>query len=408
MLPRRCRGVLCVAALATITINVAFGCRGGSPTQKALVAQAASPSTTQAAVAFTVSPRHITLAAAQVRLPIELVTGMPVISFQAADGSRHQLYLDTGADSAVFSPDLVAAQRLTSHPSARISHDPSGTRGGLQCVSVPALDLGVVRFERFDADVETLYAGTDGLLGWPLYQALLVTIDYPRRTVVFTQGDLPPPDGKDVLPLRFEENRFLIPVTLEDRDLWLLLDTGWGNGSQIELTAAQTQGLQWASPPVPSMASNTATGRITEKLGRLAGELRIGRHRVTQPIVGTNEGQWFGVLSALTLENFVLTLDLHNHRVRLERTSAEPIRHGPLNVAGFSCDLTSKPLKVTEVLPGGQAERLGLRAGDLLLKINGQSALNGLMSSTGDTYHIELHRGEQSITLDVPMTPLVP
>ena len=79
-----------------------------------------------------------------------------------------------------------------------------------------------------------------------------------------------------------------------------------------------------------------------------------------------------------------------------------------MSVAGFDCDLTSQPLKVTGILPGGEAESAGLQVGDLLLTIDGRPALEGMLSHVGGAYAIELQRGERKATLTVPMTKLVP
>jgi len=174
-----------ILAIVLVAMLSLVGCRRTNAPATQPAARAGAIASTQPAANFQREPRHITLAADEVRLPIDLVTGMPVFTFEAADGTHHRLILDTGADSFVMSPALVAAHRLTTRPSDRVGNDPSGRHVGLPAARVPALELGVVRFEDFDADVEQIFAPCDGLLGWPLYRALLVTIDYPHRTAYF-------------------------------------------------------------------------------------------------------------------------------------------------------------------------------------------------------------------------------
>ena len=55
-----------------------------------------------------------------------------------------------------------------------------------------------------------------------------------------------------------------------------------------------------------------------------------------------------------------------------------------------------------------EAERAGLRVDDLLMTINGQPAVDGLLSNTSLSFAIELQRGEEKLSLKVPMTTLVP
>lgn len=156
------------------------------------------------------------------------------------------------------------------------------------------------------------------------------------------------------------------------------------------------------------MATNAAHGTIAEKLGRLGGDVTIGRYRFIQPIAGTNAGLRADILAAVGVANFTLTLDLHNMRVRLDRANADPIRSGPVLVSGFDCDLRDTSMKVLNVLPDSGADRAGLRAGDLLLTIDGKPAREGLFAHNDGDYAVELSRDGRHMKLTFPMTTLVP
>ena len=302
----------------------------------------------------------------------------------------------------------MAAEHLATRPSNRSHTDFSGSGGGTPVARVNAFALGRARFEDFDVDVISPASGIDGLLGWPLYRDLLVTLDYPNHVLVLRRGDLPPPDRKDVLPLRLDNDRLTVPVNLNGQELWVTLDTGWANGGNIELTSALADSLKWVSPLRATTSGEAVLGAVTTKLGRLEGKMIVGRHTLLQPVAGTNSGNKFPILGAVSLYNFVLTLDLRNMRVKFERQSSEPIRTPSILVAGFSCDLTGDQLKVTEVLVGSDAEHASLRADDLILTIDGKPALEGLFAHAGGPYAIHLRRGDASLDLSVPMTCLVP
>jgi hypothetical protein len=382
-------------------------------TSPATVIPAAATTTAASASSdgqFNRSPKRIELSANEVRLPIELVSGLPIIWFKSADGTRRRLILDTGSDSVLMTGGLVAAERFIVRPSNRIHSDPSGSGTGRPSAAVPTLDLGLVRFKDFDADVAPhLFAGADALLGWPLFRELLVTIDYPQRTLVLRRGELPPPDGKRVVPLRFDDDHLMVQATLADRTLWMSLDTGWAEGGDLALSAALSAETAWAFAPVRTMSTKTAEGASPQKLGRLKGDLILGGYRIVQPVAGTSGWGGISIIGAQALANFVVTLDLRNMRAKFERPTDEPIPSRPVFVAGFSCDLTRQPLTVIEVLPGSAAELAGLRAGDVLLTVDGRPALDGLLSHTSqDDFVMELQRGGQSSTLKVPVTKLVP
>jgi len=108
------------------------------------------------------------------------------------------------------------------------------------------------------------------------------------------------------------------------------------------------------------------------------------------------------------LAHFTVTLDVKNLRVRLARKSAEPIAMTALIVPGFECDLRKDPMPVIEVLPGSEAERAGLRVGDLIEAVNDKGPLAGLFAATEDTpLMLKVRRKGQMVTLRVPFTTLV-
>lgn len=405
------RGALLLRCGVAVLAALCAGCRrytAATTTSAVVPAIATTLPTTRAAGEFVRSPRRVVIGAAEVRVPIELVTFTPVVSFTSADGVRRRMTLDTGADAVLVTPGFVAACGLTTRPANRSHRDASGTWAGTPVAMLDKLQLGAVRFEDFDADVVGLQMGSDALLGWPLWRDVLLTIDYPRQQLILKQGGLPPPDGKRILPLRLDHDRLMVQVTLDGREMWLNLDTGFGTGDSVDLTSARAAELAWASPPVPTVIAHTPGGAVTQKVGRLKGDLVLGSYRFVQPVAGTNEGIAADILGAWALANFTLTLDLRNMRAQFDRPGEAPIRTGSVSVAGFDCDLTSQPLKVTGILLGGEAERAGLQVGDLLLTIDGRPALEGFLAHAGGPYAIELQRGERKATLTVPMTKLVP
>lgn len=402
--------VVASTVAGVVMIGACGGCRrnerGKDPAPTTTVA--ARKTSSRPAGVFVRSPNHIVLASSTVRIPIELVTYMPVLSITTDDGIKRRMILDTGADSVLITSGMAAALRATTRPSDRTFRDASGTGSGEGIAAVNALDLGAARFEDFDADEAKLYAGADALLGWPLWRNLLVTIDYPGRVLVLTQGSLPEPDGKNVLRLEFDQDRLMVLATLEGRETWLNLDTGWGVGDVVELTDATAARVEWASPAVPTMATDTAQGRALQKLGRLSGDLVLGRYRFVRPLAGTNGGLSADLVGAVALAKFVVTLDLKNMRVRLDRPTDEPIAPEPVFVAGFDCELRSSPLKVIGVLAGSEAERVGLRVGDLLLTVDSKPALDGLLAHDGGDFELEVERAGERMNMTVPMTKLVP
>jgi signal transduction histidine kinase len=73
---------------------------------------------------------------------------------------------------------------------------------------------------------------------------------------------------------------------------------------------------------------------------------------------------------------------------------------------GFSHDGSASPL-VTEVFSGGAAEAAGLHAGDIILSANDLPFGVGYDRQSGQTYAMEIVRGDERLTLTVLATPML-
>jgi predicted aspartyl protease len=356
-----------------------------------------------------VAPKQSVLPAVKTRIPFTLIGGGPIVEWTDSTGTARRFLLDTGANAVILSPDVAAAQRLTLRDTGSTADDTSGRNVAVPTARIGTLTLGEAMFHDFDAPVIAARSAWDGFLGWPLFQDALLTIDYEGCEFIVHRGGLPTPDGADVLPLRKIGNQLLMPVRLNGNEVWALLDTGWCSPAGLELTAAQASGVRWTSEPVPATTATTPLGTSSERIGRLNGEITIGRHRVPQPVVGIGAGRQVAIVGATLLQCFTVTLDVRNMRVRFVRDDREPIAMSPVVIPGFACDLTRNPAPVTEVLRGSQAEHAGLRAGDLVLEVNGESPAEGMYAIENyEPIVLKLSRNGRQMTLTVPFTKLVP
>ena len=382
-----------------IVVGTAAGC--GKPAQQPPLEPAQSPP-------LVASPRQVVLDGDEVHVLFELDGNIPVVKFTAPDGTQRRLMLDTGANALVMSPELATACHLTTRPASSTYEDASGSGTLAGIARIIAFKIGAARFEDFDASLIDLRNGYDALLGWPMFADELLTIDYPRRQLVLTHGSLPEPDGKRILRIRNEHGCLMVPTTLEGRETWLALDTGCG-GAPIGFTTVGATNVSWVSPLVV-IRNYAASALIWEKVGRLRGDLMLGQYRFVQPIASTTDQLQVGVLGAAILANFTVTLDLHDLRVRFDRAANDSpeFRFDFMWDNGFLCDWRSQPPKVSDLLPGGEAEHAGLRAGDVLVRIDGHSAAEGLAHHSGpNPLSIEVQRGDKKLTLAIPLTTVV-
>ena len=359
----------------------------------------------------------------RVELPLGLVGGgsFPAVAVEGMgeDGKPAVMLLDTGAAGVIVTSRFVARHALQTRgiPGLRMT-DALGRKRKPKVARIPALNMRGASFEAFDAVVDDLPGirasigeAVDVVIGRPLFRDVLLTIDYPRRRLVIERGALPPPDGRDVLPLvRGRDGDVLVPVTVAGRETWMLLDTGHTvNGLQI--APEHVAGAAWASPPVPGPSVTTFFGTADSRLGRLAGEARIGRYTIRRPIVCLVDGADGEYLGSDVLRHFAITIDQRNDRVRFARASEAPIEVPPLRTLGFGLDRDGT---VQEILPTSAAAAAGLRMGDRVLSMNGapltwlRSSARAYFEGRNEPVRLQVVRDGTTRTLTVPVTTLVP
>src|SRR5262245_8976517 len=156
-------------------------------------------------------PKKLSLAADTVRVPLELGQGQPIVAVKINGKGPFNFFLDSGAGGTVLNADLAAELALDSVAAVRIG-DPVHPEGlEAKLAQIDKLEIGGARFENFQAtawDREFLHGigSPRGVLGFPVYRALLATYDFPNKQLVLTRGELPPANGETVIDYEQEHN----------------------------------------------------------------------------------------------------------------------------------------------------------------------------------------------------------
>jgi len=163
-----------------------------------------------------------------------------------------------------------------------------------------------------------------GVLGFDLFGDRLVTLDLPLQRLVVKDGQLPAPDGREVLSFAVvtrdddlgERRVPTIEVQAAGRNLKVELSPlGFGT-----LTLPKDQADRFPLETEPGTIGQTRTpDGVFPILGAsLEGSLVVGSHRFENPSVFFSEAFEHPSLGSGTLEPFVLTFDLAHQRVRVE------------------------------------------------------------------------------------------
>ncbi|HEX8386326.1 MAG TPA: retropepsin-like aspartic protease, partial [Rubricoccaceae bacterium] len=251
---------------------------------------------------------------ARVEVPLVGTTTLPLVEVTLNGRGPYRFLLDAGANvvsvkaSVAREAGLPVLQQLSER----------------SVVGVDSLRMGGVVF-RGVAAVGEPELDVDGVIGFNLFREGLLTLDYPRQRLSWGPGSLPPPDGSSVLPYELRDRMPYVPVALGADTLWFNLDTG--AAGWLYVPAEAEGGLPFDGPAVegPSVW-NQFTGGRTLTARRLGGDLRLGPHVVERPLLALAPDLTEYLVGSGLLQEFALTFDLTQRRIRMVRAGTGPIR----------------------------------------------------------------------------------
>ena len=300
------------------------------------------------------APVSVVLASPVTEVPLLLLGTaprvFPVVEAYVNGHGPYRFAIETGAEFATLSPKLAAELKL-----AR-----TGGPEGYPEYRVDSLTVGGAVFHTFTvSELHTRATDIDGLLGLPVYGDLLLTIDYPGRTVRFERGALPTPDGRTVLELtKGDRGHFWrLPIEVGGHRTLAVIDTRSSGtfGFTPEFLAANPLRFD-GDLRVVGMAAGAAIAPVEVKAGYLTDPVRIGQYSFANaladvrplpagfpndPLVGTQ-----------VLQNFVMTLDQKHARVRLLHSGPDAIALPRRELPAASSSSAAQA-----VSPSGQSHR---------------------------------------------------
>ena len=210
------------------------------------------------------------------------------------------------------------------------------------------------------------------MIGMNVFKECLLTFDYPQEQFDFRQGELADVNGQDIIGYtnpRMPESHPVIEVDVKGELMEFLIDTGMHGWFAIdEQTADQIKTIEG---PVPGTMGLTIDRAERSQLSRLDATFRIGRFVVKQPTVRLANSN---IVGTSFLENFSVTFDAKNKRMRLAGFAGKQLTPPSIRDAGFSLRSRDSQMVVWDVHPDSHAARVGFASGDIVLELNGQPA----------------------------------
>lgn len=334
----------------------------------------------------------------EVVVPSETCGGLFVVPLSVGDGEPLHLLLDTGASRTFVDP--AAMRRLAGRPvaagkvtieDARLG---SFTLGRVEAFALPMGDLGLAIGRRID-----------GILGFPAFKDVMLTLDYRREEVRLARGRLPAVDGKTVLR-DTGARRPQLKISVDGRRLELLLDSGAHSGFLLK----PKDRLRWEVRPRPIKVVWTYYGSRTDLGGRMRGSVRVGPLTFEDPLVTLGDRE--RLAGRKVMRHFVWTFDQRHRRIRMLPVSSPPVRMG--SMIGWGVGLRSRRDgdDILAVFPDSPADAAGLRRGDRIVAVDGTPAAewgcNGFAAGDAGRHTVTVLRDGVGMKFDIEGGVLIP
>ena len=291
----------------------------------------ASPVVAQAATAKNEAPQRTELAKPIVSVPMDNWGGRPVVQARINGRGPFKLLLDTGTGfAAVLDDDLLKKLELPVPDKAPTP----GSIGENDPVGVDTITIGDAEFSKvkvrptdFGGFMPPGREGPEGILGLPLFEHCLLTLDYPGNRVILESGELAPPNGEIIVYSPDRERDFGVTIGLSVAGVNVRAHLDSGSPGFVTLLNKMQEKLPLTGKPQVIGLARTPQGETEIRLATLDGVVKIGPHEFTNPKInfadlGPMVDHDCGNVGYRLLKDFTITLDQKNRRIRLRRAGA--------------------------------------------------------------------------------------
>jgi hypothetical protein len=339
-------------------------------------------------------------------LPFDLVDNRVFVEARLDGRGPFHLLLDTGAGGLTIS--TVAAQQLGLH----VADSGEGQGVGEKTVhagraEIAQLQIGDLAFQDMEASVMDLsdapqVFGTkpfDGIIGSPVFERMVVKHDYVNRVLTFTAPDKFDYTGAGVI-IHFERPR-QIPVVAASLD-GVAGKFGVDTGARSSLLlygpfCAQYHLQEKYQAKLEGVTGWGIGGPVRSLLAR-AGTLQLGDVTVRDLVIRlsaqktglTTSSAMAGLIGPDVLSQFDVTFDYSRSRIIFEKNKNYG-RRDSYDRAGIWMGQSpdGKHFTVVDVIAGGPGADAGVKPGDEILAINGQSTADLILPEVRETIRRE-------------------
>lgn len=261
-------------------------------------------------------------------LPMKMRGLMPAVEVTINGKGPFLFAIDTGAQGRLRIDSSLVERLGLKITGQTQAGDPSGRNARLlNVVKVDSIKIGDKEFREIgaitrDYNTSPNLPKIDGILAFDLFAEDLLTLDFPGKRVRIETGELPKANDKNIINFENSNGIAVVELSVGNQKIKAHLDSGNLVGSFI-LPAAVIEKSNLASEPVVVGRARTVANETEIKQVRLKDTIRLGSFEFAEPTVSfpalsnTNVG-------AAMMQNFALTFDQKNRRLKLEQSKAAP------------------------------------------------------------------------------------
>ncbi|MBI3820670.1 MAG: aspartyl protease family protein [Planctomycetes bacterium] len=316
-------------------------------------------------------------------LPVRFINRLILVDVRIDGREPVSFLLDTGSDVTVVDRRLRDVLALKPESSA-VARGAGGTVN-TTFMRGRSLDVGPLHVEdpvflildlaSFDEITNTRVGG---ILGLDSLDRFALRIDYPARRVEIGRSGVFPIANECQCAFRKKENLYGIDINIGDSDpVSVLVDTGMSGSLSLEFNEAARRGVN-ADPNRRSEWRVGVGGGSASQVTNIPW-VTFGSHSIprVELVLAKPAGLFAGAIGGGLLRFFQLTLDFGAGvaSVSDEPTSGLDLSYS--NTTGARLDFRYEwirdGIRVESVRAGTPASKAGLRAGELITSVDGQS-----------------------------------
>jgi hypothetical protein len=329
----------------------------------------------------------------RVELPVTFIDDYPSVEVRINGEGPFHLLLDSGASTVTLSSRAAKLAHVQPKRFAKDSVAVSGGQGiaARSIALVHRLEAGGLSLENLhvlideaeasaaEPNAQLMIGDFDGTLGLAALYDVILEIDYPNKKVAVMRRGTERFPPERAVACDFTGVLGEVKLEIGGRTISAFVDTG-SNGD-FELTTLEDLPLFFPKQKGDGLAPYFVGGRgVREEWGQLNGDIRLGPVTWKNPVV-TNTHATEAFLGNYALRPWKVVFDQHAGLIYFlgERSSIYwkkmPVPN-PQFKLGYFCEACGTGVRLLEVDTGGAFDRAGLRVGDIITTIEGQSAVD--------------------------------